>query len=264
MKKLAYFKDKVVIITGASSGIGKSLTLKLSDLGTKVVLAARNETKLIELKNFINSSGKEALGVKSDISVEKDVNNLIDITRDKWGRIDIFICNAGQYIQGFMHDIDPEAYRKSFEVNFYGSLYAVKKIVPIMVRQNTGHIVFINTLDSKKGIVGDGPYVAAKSALDGFADVLRQEVKETGIKVVSVYPGRVDTPMIQELQVPWISPKISAEKVVNGVVKGILKDKPIIVVPKTLYLLGALNNLSPRVMDWFYKKFRLEGKNVIT
>ena len=119
--------------------------------------------------------------------------------------------------------------------------------------------MFINSLDSKKGIVGDAPYVAAKSALDGFGDVLRQELRDLHIKVSSVYPGRVDTPMIDNIKVPWISPKISTEKVVSAIINGIEKEKPIIIVPKISYLIGALNNLSPKLMDLFYKKFRLEG-----
>lgn len=262
MTNLAFFKDKVIIVTGASSGIGENLALRFSHLGAKVVLAARNKAKLTALKNHINASGKEAIAVKTDIAIEKEVINLINRTQDKWGRIDILISNAGQYIQGYMNDINSEAFRRSFEVNFYGSLYAVKHIVPIMDNQKAGHIVFINTLDAKKGIVGDGPYVVAKSALDGFADVLRQEVKDTGIKVLTVYPSRVDTPMIQHIHVSCFSPKMSVEKVVNAVVKGILKNKPLIVVPQMLYLLGALNNVFPRVMDWLYKKFRLEGEKI--
>ena len=95
--------------------------------------------------------------------------------------------------------------------------------------------------------------------MDGFADVLRQEVRKFGINISTVYPGRVDTPMIQDIQVPWISPKISAKKVANAVISGIKNKKPIIIVPKMLYLTGALNDLSPRLMDWVYKKLRLEG-----
>jgi short-subunit dehydrogenase len=114
-------------------------------------------------------------------------------------------------------------------------------------------------LDSKKGIVGDGPYVSAKSALDGFGDVLRQEVKKMGIKVLTVYPARVDTPMIQDLKVPRVSPKISAEKVADKMIRAIYKDKAILVVPRSNALLGALNSLFPKLMDWVYKKFRIEG-----
>lgn len=259
MKEATFFDNKVVIITGASSGIGKNLAIRFAQLNAKVALAARDDKKLLDIENLIKSSGHDALTIKADISVEKDVANLINTTFIKWGKIDIFISNAGQYIQGRIEDIDLVQFHNSFAVNFFGSLYAVKQILPIMSKQGSGHIVFINSLDSKKGIVGDAPYVAAKSALDGFGDVLRQELRDLRIKVSTVYPGRVDTPMIDNIKVPWISPKISTEKVVSAIINGIEKEKPIIIVPKISYLIGALNNLSPKLMDWFYKKFRLEG-----
>ena len=245
MKEATFFDNKVVIITGASSGIGKNLAIRFAQLNAKVALAARDDKKLLDIENLIKSSGHDALTIKADISVEKDVANLINTTFIKWGKIDIFISNAGQYIQGRIEDIDLVQFHNSFAVNFFGSLYAVKQILPIMSKQGSGHIVFINSLDSKKGIVGDAPYVAAKSALDGFGDVLRQELRDLRIKV--------------SIKVPWISPKISTEKVVSAIINGIEKEKPIIIVPKISYLIGALNNLSPKLMDWFYKKFRLEG-----
>ena len=262
MKSRNYFADKVVVITGASSGIGKELALSFSILGSKLVLAARNEEKLAEVKEEIEVLRNEVITVKTDISVEQDVINLVNATINRWGKIDIFISNAGQYIQRPIKNIVIEEFRESLEVNFFGSLYATKQILPIMAKQKSGHIVFVNSLDAKKGIVGDAPYVAAKSALDGFADVLRQEVKKLGIAVTSVYPGRVDTPMIQDIEVPRISAKISAKKVSYAIIGGIYKNKPIIIVPKMSYLLGALNNLSPRLMDWIYKVFRLEGRKI--
>jgi len=262
VKSTNFFTNKVVVITGASSGIGKELAMSLSNLGGKLVLAARNEVNLADVKREIEANGNEAIAVKTDIAVEQDVINLVNTTLDTWGKIDIFIANAAQYIQRPLKDIVIEEFRDSFEVNFFGSLYAVKQILPIMIKQYAGHIVFINSLDAKKGIVGDAPYVAAKSALDGLADVLRQEVKESGIKITTVYPGRVDTPMIQDIEVPRISAKISSKKVADAVITGIYKNKPIIVVPKMCYVFGALNNLSPRLMDWFYKMFRLEGRKI--
>jgi NAD(P)-dependent dehydrogenase (short-subunit alcohol dehydrogenase family) len=248
-------------VTGASSGIGKSLALRFSHHGARVVLASRNEKKLKELANLIKSSGNEdVIFGKTDVSVEKDVIDLVKKTLTRWGRIDILVSNAGQYIQGFVKDIDRKDFHKSFEVNFFGSFSSVKQVMPVMANQGSGYIVFINTLDSKKGIIGDGPYVAAKSALDGFADVLRQEVREMGIRVLTVYPGRVDTPMIQDLKVPRISPKISADKVTDAVIKGILKNKKIVVVPGMFTLLGALNNLIPGIMDGYYRIFHIEGE----
>ena len=194
------------------------------------------------------------------MTVIDQVTHLVDTTLNKWHRIDILIANAGQYIQRSISESSQTDFDRSFDVNFYGSYHVVKEILPHMIREKSGHIVFINSLDAKKGIIGDAPYVAAKYALDGFADVLRQEVKSIGIRVSSVFPGRVDTPMIRNLDVPWISPKIPVTKVTNAVIKGIIKKKPIIVVPKLFFPLGALNDTLPRVMDWFYRKFQLEGK----
>ena len=259
MKKI---DDKVVIITGASSGIGEMTAIKLSQLGAKVVLAARNEDKLNEIKQQIIAFGSQAISIKTDVSIETDIKKLINKTMDKWGRIDILISNAGQYIQGPINEIGEMEFKNSFAVNFYPSVFAVKSLIPIMSKQKSGQIVFINTLDTKKGIIGDAAYVAAKSALDGFGDVLRQEVKDIGIKVLTVYPGRIDTPMIQDIKVPWISRKLSPEKVVNGIIKGINRNKATVVVPVTSSLLGVLNELFPKRMDWFFNNFHLEGKKI--
>jgi len=260
MKK--HFEDKVVIVTGASSGIGKLTANTLSQLGAKVALAARSETKLEEIKTKILAAGNQAIVVKADVSKNEDNEKLINTVLKEWGRIDIFIANAGQYIQKYINDCEIEDIRYSMDINFYGALYGIKLALPLMQKQNSGNIVIVNSLDAIKGIVGDGPYVAAKSALSGLAEVLRQEVKSTGITVTSVYPGRVDTPMIEDIKVPWISPKISADKVVKAIIKGIKKNKPIVIVPKSYYFLGALNNIFPSIMDWLYSKFKLEGKRI--
>jgi NADP-dependent 3-hydroxy acid dehydrogenase YdfG len=255
-----HFKDKVVIITGASSGIGKETAITLSQRGAKVALAARNETKLREIENQIRSSGNQAIVFKTDVTKKEEIDLLINQVLNKWDHIDILIANAGQYIQKNIRDSDENIIQKSFDVNFFGVYYCIKKVLPVMQNQKSGYIVLVNSLDAKKGIVGDGPYVAAKSALNGFADVLRQEVKGSGIKVISVYPGRVDTPMIEHLIVPRISPKIPARKVVNTMLKGIIKSNPIVIVPKIHFFLGALNNTLPSLMDWLYKELKLEGK----
>lgn len=257
-----YFKEKVVIITGASSGIGKLTALALSQMGARVALAARSELKLEEIKSQILSEGNQAISLKVDVSKFEDNERLINFVLDEWGRIDIFIANAGQYIQKYITDCDIEDIQNSMDVNFYGAVHGIKTVLPVMQNQKSGNIVLVNSLDAKKGIVGDGPYVAAKSALSGFAEVLRQEVKIFGITVTLVYPGRVDTPMIEDIKVPWISPKIPAQKVVKAILKGIIKNIPVVIVPKTYYFLGALNNIFPSMMDWLYGKFKLEGERI--
>lgn len=262
MIKDSYFQDKVVVITGASSGIGLGAALTLSKLKAKVVLASRREDKLRDLVQNIHSTGGQGLAIKTDVASSESVKDMVEQTLNHWGRIDVLIANAGQYIRGHFSEIGEKGFERSMAVNFFGSLHVIKSVLPHMLRQRSGHIVIMNSLDAKKGIVGDGPYVSAKSALDGFGDVLRQELSGSGIHVTSVYPARVDTHMIEHLQVPWISPKISPEKVVDAMIKAIERKKSIVVVPAIYFPLGALNSLFPRLLDWLYAKFRLEGKEV--
>jgi NADP-dependent 3-hydroxy acid dehydrogenase YdfG len=231
MNNKAFFKDKVIIITGASGGIGRAAALAFAQCKAKVVLAARNEENLEALKEEIFGQGGQALAIKTDICLFSDTQSMARETILKWGQIDIVIANAGQYVQDASGEVDLVAYARSMAVNFMGTLHAVKSVLPEMLRRGRGHIVIVNSLDAKKGIVGDGPYVAAKAALDGFGEVRRQELKGNGIRVTAIYPGRVDTAMIRHIQVPWISPKMSPEKVVRAIMRGVRRGKAAVVVP---------------------------------
>jgi NADP-dependent 3-hydroxy acid dehydrogenase YdfG len=260
MAHRSYFNSKTVIITGASSGIGYSTALMLSEMNAKLVLVARRKEKLENLENHILLNGGQAISIAADISVYEQVQNMIEKAVEYFGKIDILIVNAGQYIQSSIIDAEISHFEKSIAVNFYGALYSIKCIIPYMVKQGGGSIAIVNSLDSKKGIVGDAPYVASKCALDGFADVLRQEMKKLNIRITSIYPGRVDTPMVNGLIVPNISRKIKANSVAKAIIKGIAGEKAIVTVPGFYFTLGALNNLFPKLMDWFYAKFKLEGR----
>jgi short-subunit dehydrogenase len=251
----------VIVITGASNGIGRAAALAFARCGAKVVLAARDEEKLGSLKEEIHGQGGQALAIKADICLFSDMQSMARETIAKWGQIDILIANAGQYVQDAPGDVDLGAYERSMAVNVMGTLHAVKSVLPEMLRRGRGHIVVMNSLDAKKGIVGDGPYVAAKAALDGFGDVLRQELKALGICVTSIYPGRVDTAMIQHIKVPWISPKLSPEKVVRAIMRGVRRGRAAVVVPRAFFLLAPLNNLFPRLMDWAYRVLKIAGKS---
>lgn len=262
MNDKLFFQDKVSIITGASSGIGRTAALIFAQLNVRVVLASRNEEKLELLKEDIQLKGGRALVIKTDVSSFEDTQRMAKETISKWGRIDILIANAGEYIQGDVHEIDIQSFEQSMAVNFFGTIYVIKSVLSEMQREGKGHIVIVNSMDAKKGIIGDGPYVAAKSALDGFGDVLRQELKVKGINITSIYPGRVDTPMIKNIKVPWISPKISPEKVVKAMIKGIKRNKAIVIVPSAYFLLGCLNNIFPRLADWSYRILKIEGEKI--
>jgi short-subunit dehydrogenase len=262
MDNKSFFKDKVILITGASSGIGRATALALSQFDSKIVLVSRQEERLNLVKDEIQVRGGEALVIKADVSSFEDTQKIVRDTVLKWARVDILIACAGKYFQDNTSELDIQSYQDSMALNFFGTLNVIKSLLPEMKRQSGGHIVIINSLDAKKGIVGDAPYVSAKAALDGFGDVLRQEMKPLKIRVTSVYPGRVNTPMIENIEVPGISRKIPPEKVVNAIIKGIKRNRATVTVPSAFSLVGILNNLMPHFMDWSYKVLKLEGKPV--
>lgn len=262
LSRKLFFQDKVVVITGASGGIGRAASLAFARMKSKVVLVSRDKEKLDLLKKEIELNDGQAFIVITDVSSLEETQNMVRETVSKWGRIDILIANAGKYIQDVDHKIDIQSYKDSMDINFFGVLNAVNGVLPEMQRRGKGHLVIVNSLDAKKGIKGDGPYVAAKSALDGFGDVLRQELEGEGINVTSIYPGRVDTPMIRNIKVPWISPKIPPEKVVKAIRKGIIRNKAIVIVPSVYSLIGSLNNLFPRFLDWAYRILKIEGEKI--
>jgi uncharacterized protein len=262
MSNKNFFQDKVIIITGASSGIGREAALFFARWRAKVVLAARNREKMVALQEEIRRQGGQALALETDVCSLVDTQRMAGETVLKWGKIDILIANAGEYVQDLSAEIDIGLIGRSMAVNFMGTVHAVKSVLPEMRRNGKGHIVIMNSLDAKKGIINDGPYVAAKAALDGFGDVLRQELRAERIKVTSIYPTRVDTPMLRNMKVPWISPKIAPGKVVLAMAKGIKRNKAVVCVPAAYRLLGPLNGLLPRLADRAYRVVKIEGEKI--
>ena len=259
MSKSGFFQGKAAIVTGASSGIGEATAVLMAEYGAKVALVARRTAKIEALRDKIISRGGVALAIPADIAIQSDMERMAETVISAWGTVDILIANARLYVQARSQNLDLSDFELAMNVNYYGTLNTIKGVLSHMLERESGHIVITNSLDSKKGVVGDGPYVAAKSALRGFGDVLRQELKASGVSVTSVFPGRIDTPMIDHLDVPWASPKISAEKVAKAIAKGIINKKASVTVPRIYTPVGALNDLYPRFMDRAYYLLKLEG-----
>jgi short-subunit dehydrogenase len=177
------------------------------------------------------------------------------------GSIDILVMNAGSYVRGAAVTLGRVNFERSLRVNFYGSLDILYEVLPHMLARRKGHLVAVTSVDAKKGLPLDAPYVAAKAALTGFMDVLRQELRGTGVDATTILPGRVDTPMIDFLSVPLISAKISPESVAKALVRAIEKRRSEVVIPwagpKALIVAAAVS--SP-LGDLIVRAFGLEGK----
>ncbi len=253
------FEKKVAIVTGASLGIGRATVLALAEQGASVALASRNGEALSTLAEELKHQGRHALVIPTDVTQREEVEALVREVVAQWGRVDILISNAGEYIRAPITDLDPATIQRSLDINFFGGVYCVKAVLPHMLKQKSGHIVFVTSMDGKIGLPPDAPYVSAKFALTGFCEVLRQEVRDRGISVTNVLPGRVDTPMIENLKFSWISPKLAPERVAKAILMGIRKRKPIVILPPGAKLLYYINVFAPTLSDRLARLFHLEG-----
>lgn len=252
-------QEKIAIVTGASSGIGKATALALAKRGACITLASRNTSALAQVAQQVEDQGGEALVVTTDVTQQAQVNHMVQETRSRWGKVDILIANAGQYIRSPIAELTIPVLENAMAVNFFGGVYSVLAVLPHMLAQKSGHIVIVSTMDARKPLPPDAPYAAAKSALTGFGEVLRQELHGTGVSATIITPGRVDTPLIEDLKVPWISAKISAETVARAIVKGIERRQSEVILPFQAKPLYFLNAISPRLADWAVRFFNLQG-----
>ena len=258
----AFFLDKVAIVTGASSGIGRCVALALARAGARVVLAARRLDRLQEVAGDIAAQGGEALVIPTDVTRRDEVERLVGEAGARWNRLDILVASAGAYIRRPVRELSVEEIERSMAVNFYGGVYLALAALPHLLGRGRGHIILITSLDGKKGLPPDAPYVAAKFALTGFGEVLRQELHDAGIHVTTVLPGRVETPMVAGLRVPRISAKIPPEAVARAVVGALRRPRPEVIVPPHVRALVYLNTFSPRLGDWAVRRLNLSGWEV--
>ena len=249
----------VAIITGASSGIGRAVAVAFAERGGRIALAARRSAELEETARLVTSRGGSPLVVPTDVTLHSQVETLIARVIEEWGKVDIVVGNAGQYIRSPAVQVTMDDIEGSIEVNFYGTARVVLAALPHMVDAGSGHVVLIASVDGKKGLPLDTPYVAAKFALVGFGDVMRQELKGHGIQVSTVLPGRVDTPFVEEFRFPLISKPIPPEKVARAVVKAVERNRAEVVVPAFNVLLVWAASLAPRLSDFAVRVLRLEG-----
>ncbi len=251
---------KTAIITGGSSGIGRATASLFARNGFRgLALAARDARELQNAAHEVTYPGCDVLALPTDVTREDQVQTLVRQALERWGRIDVLVANAGQYIRAPISRLAVEDLEHSMAVNFYGAIYAILAVLPVMQAQHSGHIVLVSSLDAKKGLPPDAPYVAAKFAVSGFVEVLRQEMRSSGISVTTVYPGRVDTPMVSSLRFPRISPKMPPERVSAAILSALHHHPAEVIVPTQGKFLYWINVISPFLADQAVRLLHLEG-----
>jgi short-subunit dehydrogenase len=181
--------DKVVIITGASSGIGKALATEFSSRGANLVLAARQYVTLCEIaQNLQQQYNIKAMAVECDVAVETDCEHLIKQAITTFGKIDVLINNAGISMRALFNDTNVKVLHQLMDVNFWGTVYCTKYSLPEIIKTK-GSIVGVSSIAGYKGLPGRSGYSASKFAMNGFLDALRVENLKTGVHVLTACPG---------------------------------------------------------------------------
>lgn len=192
-------KQKVAIVTGASSGIGEASAIALAAAGAKVAIAARRSDRLETLTQRIQQSGGEALPITANVADQAQVQQMVSATKDKWGRVDILLNNAGVMLLGPIYEANTEDWRRMIDVNVLGLMYATHAVLPLMKAQGEGHIVNISSVAGRVANAGTGVYNATKWAVGAFSESLRKEVHKDKIRVTIIEPGLVATELPQHI-----------------------------------------------------------------
>ena len=247
-------------MTGASSGIGRAIALAFGEHRMSVALAARRQQELEKVAAEVESRGGRALVVPTDVTIPEQVEALIEAALREWGRVDVVVANSGVYIHAVTSKVTLDEIERSIDVNLYGAIRVVLAALPHLIEQGEGHVVLMASLDGRKALPTDMPYAISKFGLVGFGDVARQELREHGVEVTTVLPGRVKTPFVSDLKLPWISPPIPPERVARAVIRAMERNQAEVVVPRFNKLLVWTHTLSPRLADRAVRFLGLQGK----
>jgi NADP-dependent 3-hydroxy acid dehydrogenase YdfG len=191
----AFFANRNVVVTGASSGIGSDVALAFGERGAKVALLARRKELLSELADKIAKAGGAGVAIACDVTDRKQVRRAVDEANDALGGIDILVNSAGVLLPSKFEEMDPRDLKKMLDVNLFGTVHAMQAVLPLMHKKGRGHIVNIASLAGRRGMSPLGGYCATKFAVTGLSEAVRTELFGSGINVSLIMPGLVDTPM---------------------------------------------------------------------
>lgn len=194
-------KNKVVIITGASKGIGRESARLFLDAGAKVVMNSRNITDLEEAKQIIGGNDENTLLVEADISDLSNCEKLVNTAIEKFGTIDILVNNAAQFGSYKLENLDIKDFDRIMNANIRAVVYLTKLVSPYMIKNQSGTVINVSSTAGKRGYIGGIAYATSKFALNGFTECLSKELRPNNIRVVTISPSSVDTRDLPESEI---------------------------------------------------------------
>lgn len=255
------FKDKVVIVTGASTGIGNAIAREFAQNGSRVMLAARSADKLASLESEIREKGFEASFCVTDVTREEDCRHLIETTVTKYGTVHILINNAGISMRALFNDVDLSVLKRLMDVNFWGTVYCTKYALPYLL-ENKGSVVGVSSVAGFHGLPGRTGYSASKFAMHGFLETIRIENLKEKLHVMIIAPGFTTSEVRKHAltangKEQGTSPReegsmMTPEHVARWVLKGIKKKKRNKILTWEGRFTALLQRIIPDVVDYVY------------
>jgi len=254
----------VAVVTGASSGIGRETALAFSRRKAAVILAARRVDRLQAVADECRDAGGEPVVVAADVGRREQVQAMVDVAVDRFGRLDVLVNNAGYGLFGLVHELDEAELRRIFEVNFYGVWYGMAAATPIMIDQGSGHIFNVSSVIGKRGTPYHGGYCATKFAVCGITEAARVELRPRGVWVTLVCPALTATEFFDsgsmarraELSMKRFHGLMPAAPVGEAIAAATGRYKPELVFTAGGKLLCWLSSLTPRVADRMMEFYR--------
>ena len=243
------FKNKVVLITGASSGIGKQTAIEFAKLGSSIILVARRKNKLEEVENELKQFNVTTLVCTCDVSKKDQVEKMSKIVLEKFSSIDILVNNAGFAIYGSVHDLSINDIESQMETNYFGMIYCTKNFLPSMLEKKSGHIVNVASVAASFGLPGIASYCASKFAMLGFSEGLKHELSGTGVGITVVSPIMVKTDFFEHPsfeKMPKYSPtSLNSKTVAKAIVKASNSSRLEIITPSIVRIAVWLKHTFP-------------------
>jgi len=250
--------DAVVVITGASSGIGMACAHAFYANGCRLVIASRNLDPLLDIQRKLDPSAQRVFVLRTDVSVEEDCRKLILFTIEKFGRIDVLINNAGITMRALFKDVELSVLKKVMDVNYWGMVYCTKYALPWLL-ESRGSVIGMSSVAGYKGLPTRSGYSASKFAMEGFLETLRIENRKTGLHVLIARPGFVATNIRNRMLAADGTEQgeshkdeaksMTAEEVSRHILKAVVKRKNYILLSSTSILSFWLNKFFPLLVD---------------